>query len=133
MLKRFALLALVFVSVAAGTTRACSGVSVTLFAQSLPSVKHAVWAPNAAAQNVTQYTLTLDNGAPVVVPVSACTATLCTANLSIPTFGNHVAAVTAQNLALSTDPTSLQSSPAATIAFSLNQAPAAVTSGNVTN
>lgn len=106
---------------------------IVLYAQTLPSVKHATWIPNPASQNVTQYVVTLDSGTPTTVLASSCTATLCTGTIAIPAFGNHSISVTAQNLALSTDPTSLQSGPAAAVSFSLNQGPSGPSGANVTN
>lgn len=104
-----------------------------LYAQSLPTTKHAVWTPNPATQNVTQYVVTVDGVTLAPIAASACSATQCSAAIALAAFGNHTVIVAAQNLALSTDPTSVQTGPASTVNFSLNQAPGATSGNNVTN
>ena len=89
----------------------------------VPATVHATWTPNPATDNVTQYSATVDTGTPIIVPLTACTALLCTQQLTIPTFGVHTISLVAQNLKLSTDPTSIQSGPASTVTFTLAAAP----------
>ena len=102
-----------------------------------PATVHASWTPNPATDNVTQYSLTLDAGTPVVILASACSATLCPAAalaVTVPTFGSHTVSLVAQNLKLTTDPTSIQSGPATTITFTLAAAPiVAPQSAKITN
>ena len=107
--------------------------ALVLYAQTVPAVKHAAWTPNAAGDNVISYSVTLDAGTAQTVLPASCTATLCTATITIPTFGAHAVTVVATNLALSTDPASLQNSPPATVAFTLNAAPKTASGATVTN
>lgn len=112
---------------------ACPPSGLILEAQTVPAVKHAVWNPNPTADNVTQYKLVLDGGTQQTVPLTACTATLCSVMFTIPTFGAHSLSVFAQNLSLSTDPTSLQDSAPATVAFTLNAAAKTPAGATITN
>jgi hypothetical protein len=106
--------------------------SVTLYAQSLPATIHAQWDPPAAADNVTNYTMTLDGGAPVTVPnVVDQTCTCIRTALTVPAFGSHTVSVVANNLLVSTDPTSTQSSTPTAVSFTLARA-AVITNGKVT-
>ncbi len=105
---------------------------VTLYAQSLPAVIHAQWDPPAAADNVTNYTMTLDGGAPVTVPnVIDQSCTCIRTPLTVPAFGAHTVAVVANNVLISTDPTSTQTSTPTTVAFTLARA-AVISNGKVT-
>lgn len=105
---------------------------VTLYAQSLPAVIHAQWDPPAAADNVTNYTMTLDGGAPVTVPnVIDQSCTCIRTPLTVPAFGAHTVAVVANNVLISTDPTSTQSSAPTSVAFTLARA-AVISNGKVT-
>lgn len=94
-----------------------------LYAQTLPSVVKAQWTPNPASENVTQYQVTLDGGAPLTLLATACTATLCTQTVTVAAYGAHTASVVAQNVWLSSDPTATGTSPAATVNFVLSPAP----------
>ena len=98
-----------------------------------PATVHAQWAPNPTTDNVVQYLVTLDVAAPVVVLPAACTAALCSQILTVPAFGLHTVTIVAQNLKLSTDPTSLQSGPAATVTFSLGSLPVVVSGARIVN
>ncbi len=89
----------------------------------VPATVHATWTPNAAVDNVVQYQLVVDSAAPVITLASVCTATLCSQTLTIPTFGLHTVNLVAQNLKITGDPTSIQSSPPVTITFTLASAP----------
>lgn len=109
---------------------ACASVGLVLYAQTLPRPATVTWNPNAAADNVVDYQVTLDAGAPLTLPAASCTATACSQAISIPTLGAHTVSVLARNLALSTDPTSLQASAPTTVSFTLNRAPSGAT--NVT-
>ena len=105
------------------------GGALVLFAQSVPVTKTATWAVNPATQNVVSYTFTLDGGTPVVIPASACAAT-CSTPAVLAAFGNHAYTVVATNVDLSGGSGvsgSNQNSPAASLSFSLNQAPTAPT------
>jgi hypothetical protein len=93
---------------------------LTLYAQSVPVTVHPQWSQNPSIENIVSYVVTLDGGSPVSVLASACSATLCTAAVSVPAFGAHVSSVVAQNLLISTDPTSLQTSPTATLNWTLS-------------
>src|SRR5271154_5947570 len=92
-------------------------------AQTIPVT--ASWNPNAAAQNVTQYTIQMDATTPVIVLPAACTATTCSAPIFQVGFGSHTVTLTAQNVSI-TGSTTLQSSPAATMTFSVNAVPLTV-------
>lgn len=106
---------------------------LVLYAQSLPTTKHLNWTQSdLVSSNVTNFVLTLD-GVVQNVPTSACTGTSCVSAFSIGAFGNHTVSIAAQNLALSTDPTSLQSGPAMSVSFSLNKAAGTPTGATVTN
>ena len=109
---------------------ACASVGLVLYAQTLPRPATVTWNPNAAADNVVDYQVTLDAGAPLTVLATACTATTCTQAISLPTLGAHTVSVLARNLALSTDPTSLQASAPTTVTFTLSGVPGRAT--NVT-
>jgi hypothetical protein len=109
-------------------------IGVVLYAQALPATVHVLWNPNPASDNVTQYQVQLDTGAVVVVLPTVCTATLCTSPaISVPAFGAHIVKLTAGNLRLSADPTSLQFGPTVTLAFTVNPMPNAIVGGTVTN
>jgi hypothetical protein len=95
----------------------------------VPATVHATWTPNAATDNVIQYTIILDTAAPVVLPASACTVGLCSQALTVPTFGVHNVVLTAQNQGLS----GLQSSLPSTISFTLAAAPTVVAGLKITN
>jgi hypothetical protein len=71
-----------------------------LYAQSVPFTATVEWTPNASTDNVSSYGVQLDGGAVQTVLASSCTATLCTAAVQVPTFGNHTASVFATNLNL---------------------------------
>jgi hypothetical protein len=94
----------------------------------VPATVNAHWNPNPATDNVTQYTIILDSAAPVVVPITACTATDCVQALTVPTFGLHSVNLTAQNMGFS----GLQSSLPATATFTLAAAPVVATGLRVT-
>ena len=100
-----------------------------IFAQTLPASLHAQWTPNPVTENVTAYVLTLDAEMPVTILPVVCTAVLCETTVSVSTFGSHTVTLIAQNQQVSGDPASGQSSPAATVTFTLSQAPGQV--GNV--
>lgn len=130
-MKRYLILSLIFLAACASiVTHPTTG--LILYAQSLPSVKHAVWTPDAASFNVTNYVVTIDGVAQNVAP-GVCTPTQCSAAVSVTSFGSHTVTVVAQNLALSTDPTSTQSSAAASVTFTLNQAAPSVSGASITN
>lgn len=96
---------------------------VTLYAQSLPATVHAVWDPPAAAENVTGYTLTVDGGAPVNVANVTDPACSCIkAPITVGAFGAHSVSVVANNLLISGDPSSVQTSAPAVAAFTLAKA-----------
>lgn len=107
---------------------------VVLYAQSLPYAAHVFLLPPAASDNVVNYQVSLDGtvvvatAAPTVDPTCSCIKI----PISIATAGSHTASVVAQNQALSTDPTTLQSSAATTVPFTLNVTPPGnpVKSGN---
>lgn len=110
----------------------CGPVPV-LYAQSLPSVRTAEWFPNAAADNVVVYKLSLDAGAPIRVLPSACTGTpvRCTSQFSVSAYGDHVLSIRATNLAISTVPTSEQDGPPLNLPFKLSDQPGQVSGGTV--
>ena len=100
----------------------------------VPATVHAIWNPNPVADNVVQYQITVDSAAPVTVLASSCSATACGPTLlTVGTFGLHSASIVAQNLKLSTDPTSLQSGPALVIPFTLGSVPVVVAGGKIVN
>lgn len=110
---------------------ACATGGIQLFAQTLPVTDHATWTPNAASDNVTNYIVTVDT-VPQNFAASACSPTLCSAPISIPAFGPHQVTIAAQNLAISDDPTSLQTGPAVSVAFTQSKTPSATTGTTVT-
>lgn len=107
--------------------------TVTLYAQSVPTSLHVQWQPNPSTDNVTGYTVTVDGAtlpsviSPTVDQSCGCIQTA----FSVSSFGAHVVTIAANNIALSTDPTSTQVGPAFTVNFNLAQ-PANVTGGKVT-
>lgn len=109
------------------------GGGVVLEAQAVPFVAKAQWDPPSAADGVISYSVTLDGGTPIVVaPVVDPSCSCVQTPISIPTFGAHTVTVTSTNLLLSTDPASgQQSSGPASITFSLNRSPSAVTGGKI--
>lgn len=56
----------------------------------------AQWDPNPAGDAVTSYSLSVDGGAPITVPASVCTATLCEQSVTVP-LGSHTFSVAAVN------------------------------------
>jgi hypothetical protein len=128
MVKRLAILAMLFGVFTAGRSCTLPNGSVVVFAQSLPATINVSINPNAASENVVDYQFSLDGGAPVTVLASACTATACSTSFSVSTFGNHLWSAVARNQKIScTDgtctPPVIQAGPAATQHFALNQAP----------
>ena len=109
----------------------CLAALPVLYAQALPVVLVASWNPNPASDTVLDYQVTLDGGAPVTVPASACTLTLCSTPISVGAFGAHTAVLVARNLGLSTDPADVQSSAPVSLAFVLSAAPGAVSGGGI--
>ena len=109
---------------------ACASAGLVLYAQTLPRPATVTWNPNAAVDNVVDYQVSLDAGAPLTVLATACTATTCSQAISLPTLGAHTVSVVARNLAISTEPTSLQASAPTTVSFTLNRGPGGPT--NVT-
>lgn len=108
------------------------GTLPVLYAQTVPVNLGARWNPNPASEGVTQYQLVVDGGAPVTVLASTCSATECAVRFDVAAYGPHTATLVAQNLQLSTDPTSLQSSvPPVSLSFVLSARPGAVTGGTV--
>lgn len=106
---------------------------VTLFAQSLPSVRPISWIPSVSTLNVVSYSVVLDGGAPIVLPVTAslCTSTLCSSTLSVPTNGPHTWTVAGTNSALTGDPVTVGTTPqtgpfAAVVNFILNAQPGVI-------
>lgn len=99
---------------------------IVLYAQTVPTTVTATWTPNATTDNATAYTVTLDSGIAISVPLTACTASLCTQIVTVSAFGAHLAHIAAQNLKLTSDPTSTETGPATSVAFTLNQLPGAV-------
>lgn len=103
---------------------------VTLYAQTLPSVRTVSWVPNPATDNVVSYAVTLDSGTPVIVQATSCTLAQCSGLVSVPSFGAHSVVVTASNLDLSGGAgvigTPQNSTPSVAKAFNLNPKPGTV-------
>lgn len=78
---------------------------LVLYAQSLPTTVHYTWTPNPVSDAVAQYKVGLDAAPSQVVLPSACSATLCTATITVTTEGAHTARLLAENVRVSTDPT----------------------------
>lgn len=100
-----------------------------IYAQSVPYTATHTWNPNPASENVVSYTVQLDGATPVVVLASACTPTQCSTTISVPTFGAHTITDFATNQTLTGDPGVIgtpQNGPTASLNFSLNQKPGAV-------
>ena len=121
-----ALLVLLGLAIIAGCMLSRGGPGVlVLEAQSLPVALKVRWDPNAAAENVVAYQLTVDGGtaitvAPVVDPACSCIQ----APITLSTFGPHTVSVVAVNLEITGDPTSEQySSSPTSVSFVLNRAP----------
>ena len=102
-----------------------------LYAQ-VPATLHAKWDPNPATDNVVDYQLTIDAAAPVTVPLTACSATVCDTTFVITAYGIHTAKVAARNLSLDTDPTSFQISATRDVTFRLSAPPNQPANGRVT-
>lgn len=115
-MKRF-VSSLFFIGLASCATLAPG---IVLFAQQLPVTDHAVWDVEPAIYSVTNYIVTVD-GTPQNFAPTSCGPTTCSAPIVLSTFGPHQVTVAAQNLALSTDPTSTQTGPAASVSFSQSQ------------
>ena len=69
---------------------------VLTFAQVANITVKVQWSPNPAADAVTQYTLVVDSGAPLVVLPAACTATVCEQAVTL-SFASHTFSLTATN------------------------------------
>ena len=121
-LIRFALALAVVLTGCALFTHTGSGV-IVLDAQTLPYTAHAQWDPPPAADNVTNYQVTLDGGAPMnVAPIVNTTCACIQTPITLATAGTHTVSVVAQNQALSTDPATIQSSAPTSVTFQLNLA-----------
>lgn len=99
----------------------------------VPATVHATWTPNVASDNVTQYSITVDAAAPVIMLATACSPTLCSQILTIPAFGLHTVSLVAQNFKISGDPTTLQSSAPLVVTFTLAAAPIVVAGLKIIN
>jgi hypothetical protein len=65
------------------------GRPVVLFAQ-VPATFTVGWTqPDAATNNATSYTITLDTGTPQVLMPTACVGTSCTGTVTVTSFGSH--------------------------------------------
>ena len=107
----------------------CFVLSAVSLSGQVPATVHATWTPNAATDNVVQYTVVLDTATPVILLATGCSATVCSQALTVPTFGVHSVTLIAQNQGLS----GLQSSSPATVNFTLAAAPTVVAGLKVTN
>ena len=106
---------------------------VELYAQAVPATLKARWDPNPATDNVTEYRITLNGGAPIVVAPTLNAACSCIQQeITIPAFGAYTVAVVAVNQSLSTDPTSAQVSDATNLSFTLSPPPGLVKNGKIT-
>ena len=106
---------------------------LTLYAQTVPTTLKVRWDPNPSTDNVSEYRLTLNGGAPIVVAPTLNTACSCVQQeVTIPAFGAHSIAVVAVNQSLSTDPTSAQVSDATLLPFTLSPPPGLVKNGKIT-
>ncbi len=90
----------------------------------------ASWNPNPASDNVVQYTLQLNALPPVIVPLSACTATTCTQIVPAIPFGSNTLTLIAQNAAITGG--AMQSSTPAIKTFTVNTKPVTVLGVTVT-
>lgn len=104
-----------------------------IYAQTLPLTLHVEWTPNVVSDAVLDYQIRVDTDAPVDVPLTACTTTLCRTTFTVTTSGVHTVAVTARNLRLSTDPTSIQASDPSTVSVTVSLAPGRVTGTRITS
>lgn len=83
---------------------------VVVYAQSLPATVHATWTPSVADAThgpASAYVVTTDGTAQTVLS-TACTPTLCTATITVNSWGKHTTTIAGQNQLLDTDPTSTQ-------------------------
>jgi hypothetical protein len=122
-LNKFVLVLAVF-SVGA-TVKSCKDIDV-VYAQSLPATVHVTWTPSVVDSTHSapiQYSVVTDGGTAVVLQASSCTSTLCTVAISVNSFGQHSTVVSAQNYKIDSDPSTIQSSPAAPRVWVLNQGP----------
>ena len=128
-----ALLVLLVLAIVAGCILSRGGPGVlVLEAQSVPVVLRVQWDPNAATENVSQYRVTLDGGAPITVGPVVDPACACVQSpITVATFGAHTVSVVAVNLGLSDDPASAQVSDPTSISFTLNPPPGAVKGGKI--
>ena len=111
-----------------GTT----GCVQTLEAQSFPATFRAQWDTPPPGDNVTQYLFSQDGGPQVTVPATVNTACGCIEkSFTLTTAGSHTVSVVAQNLALSSDPTSLQSSAPLVVTFVVNGPPNGAQGGRI--
>lgn len=119
MMKRilFAVCVLAFAALATAAKR-----PIKIQVSTFPATIHATWNPNAASDNVVDYLVTVGSASPVTVPVSVC-ATSCISPITIPAAGTYTISVVAQNLLVSSDPTSTQSSAADTVTVQVNGPP----------
>lgn len=112
----------------------CQSPIVTLYAQSLPATLHALWTPNPATDNISQYAVILDGGSPQAQSPSVCTPTLCTGTFTVGSYGSHNLVILASNVYLSAPgvaPVNQDSAPSAPVAFTLSASPRSVTGGAV--
>lgn len=130
MMKRLVVLLLVFAAVTAGRSCTIGGMTV-LFAQTVPTTATVSWDPRPASENVVDYQVSLDGGAPVTVLPTSCTATVCSGSVSIASFGAHAWSVFGRNQKISCTngtctPPVIQNGAVSTQNFALNQAPGQV-------
>jgi hypothetical protein len=126
------LLILGFAAALSMAAKGCTDpVTTILYAQTLPVTVHADWTPNQGT--VVQYSVTTDGGTPVIVKATDCTPTDCLAPITVTSYGSHTTSVVAQNFTIDSDPTTIQSSDPATVTWSLNPSPSAVTKVKIKN
>lgn len=101
----------------------------TLYAQSAPTTLTLAWNPNPVTDAVTSYEVTIDNGAPIVVPPTINAQGLVTVIVPVATFGHHIISLIAKSVSIGCDdPTQcstgiVQSSAPTTLGFTLASAP----------
>lgn len=126
---------LILAAVLVGVYAACAmnpkpgNMGNVLFAQSLPTTVHAVFAQSVSG-GVVDYKIVTDGGAPVIAPLTACVSGTCTVTVPINAWGNHSTVVYTRGARTSDDPTFTEV-PTAAHAWSLNQDPVAVDPNSV--
>lgn len=118
----FAAFAVIILACASSSPVITPVTGIVLEAQSLPATVHVKFSVPSASLNVTGIVITLDGVSQTVTPLPAPAqgSTFIEVPITLTAAGSHTVTGAFTNQTLSTDPTSAQVGPVATVTFTLN-------------